>query len=172
MDRYFLYACYGNPAFHSRIDAGYTLVLLGYVTMHHDGTASVASRSTPGKLYHVGKACHCKDAQYKAPQGWCAHKQAFALVRRATQVAAERLANDGQPITPEHGVTAAAAEVIAPMQDAEASVQPLPEAPASVNVYLMINGAQCQLTLRDTCERRLLERLQAVLAAYPAASRQ
>jgi hypothetical protein len=44
----------------------------------------------------------------------------------------------------------------------------LPEAPASVNVRLLIDGRDCQLTLRDRDEGRLLERLQAVLQQYPA----
>ena len=43
----------------------------------------------------------------------------------------------------------------------------LPEAPASVNVRLMIEGRDCQVTLRDSDEGRLLVRLQAVLAQYP-----
>ena len=43
----------------------------------------------------------------------------------------------------------------------------LPEAPASVNVRLMMDGREVQLTLRDTDETRLLARLQAVLAQYP-----
>jgi hypothetical protein len=44
----------------------------------------------------------------------------------------------------------------------------LPEAPASVNVRLQIDGRDCQLTLRDSDEGRLLQRLAAVLAQYPA----
>ena len=44
---------------------------------------------------------------------------------------------------------------------------PLPEAPCSVNCHIMIAGRQVQLTLRDTDEGRLLERLGAVLALYP-----
>jgi hypothetical protein len=46
------------------------------------------------------------------------------------------------------------------------AVQPvtLPEAPCSVNCHITIAGRQCQLTLRDSDEGRLLARLQAVLA--------
>jgi hypothetical protein len=44
---------------------------------------------------------------------------------------------------------------------------PLPEAPASVNCHLLIEGRQVQITLRDTDETRLLARLTAVLAQYP-----
>jgi len=43
----------------------------------------------------------------------------------------------------------------------------LPEAPASVNCHILLDGRQVQLTLRDTDESRLLERLAAVLKQYP-----
>ena len=44
---------------------------------------------------------------------------------------------------------------------------PLPEAPASVNCHITIAGRQVQLTLRDSDEARLLERLAVVLAQFP-----
>jgi hypothetical protein len=44
---------------------------------------------------------------------------------------------------------------------------PLPEAPASVNCHITLEGRQVQLTLRDTDETRLLERLAALLKQYP-----
>src|SRR2546426_12495110 len=44
---------------------------------------------------------------------------------------------------------------------------PLPEAPASINCYITIAGRQAQLTLRDTDETRLLQRLEAVLRRFP-----
>ena len=47
------------------------------------------------------------------------------------------------------------------------ALQGLPEAPASVNCHLTISGRQVQLTLRDSDEARLLQRLAAVLQQYP-----
>jgi hypothetical protein len=47
--------------------------------------------------------------------------------------------------------------------------QGLGEAPASVNCHITVAGRQVQLTLRDSDEGRLLERLQAVLAQFPVA---
>src|SRR5262249_45677006 len=44
---------------------------------------------------------------------------------------------------------------------------PLPEAPASVNVHLELAGRQVQLTLRDSDEGRLLQRLEAMLQRFP-----
>ena len=43
----------------------------------------------------------------------------------------------------------------------------LPEAPASVNVYVEISGRKVQVTLRDTDETRLLARLDALLQRFP-----
>jgi hypothetical protein len=50
-----------------------------------------------------------------------------------------------------------------------APMAPLPEAPASVNCYLTIDGHRCQVTLRDGNETRLLTRLGALLAQFPQA---
>jgi hypothetical protein len=49
-------------------------------------------------------------------------------------------------------------------------VATLPEAPASINVRLMLHGRECQLTLRDSSEERLLARLATVLARFPVES--
>jgi hypothetical protein len=49
----------------------------------------------------------------------------------------------------------------------QATPQPLPEAPASVNCHITVAGQQIQLTLRDTDERRLLARLEKLLEGYP-----
>jgi hypothetical protein len=48
---------------------------------------------------------------------------------------------------------------------------PLPEAPASVNVHVELAGRQVQLTLRDSDEGRLLQRLEAVLQRFPVAAK-
>jgi hypothetical protein len=45
----------------------------------------------------------------------------------------------------------------------------LPEAPASANCHITIEGRQVQLTLRDVDETCLLARLTAVLKQYPPA---
>ena len=43
------------------------------------------------------------------------------------------------------------------------NVSPLPEAPASVNVRVLISGHETQITLRDSSEDRLLNRLHTLL---------
>jgi hypothetical protein len=54
----------------------------------------------------------------------------------------------------------------APKADAPATG--LPEAPASCNVYVTLAGRKVQLTLRDSDETRLLQRLEALLTRFPA----
>jgi hypothetical protein len=77
----------------------------------------------------------------------------IAILRRATQCASAQ-------------AKALDAPAAAPKQPAVASVG-LPEAPASVNVYVEIGGRKVQVTLRDMDEQRLLVRLEALLARYP-----
>ena len=58
-----------------------------------------------------------------------------------------------------------------PSADAPASPPaptPLPEAPAAVNVPMVISSRQVQLTVHDSDETRLLARLEAVLQHFPA----
>jgi hypothetical protein len=62
---------------------------------------------------------------------------------------------------PQATVAATVAQVPAEAQ------APLPEARASVNVRLTIAGRECQLTLRDHDEVRLLARLEEVLQRFP-----
>ena len=40
---------------------------------------------------------------------------------------------------------------------------PLPEAPASINLKVQLDGYETQITLRDSSEARLLDRLHALL---------
>jgi hypothetical protein len=70
-----------------------------------------------------------------------------------------------------YGIARRAAELVGPEPEVPvaATVAPaaLPEAAASVNCHIMLEGRQVQITLRDTDETRLLERLTAVLRQYP-----
>jgi hypothetical protein len=44
----------------------------------------------------------------------------------------------------------------------------LPEAPASANAYVLMNGHRIQITLRDYHEETLLERMAKILERFPA----
>jgi hypothetical protein len=137
-------------AVNGRVEAAAKLVLLNDVTPQEDGTILVGSSSDPGTQYRlVGDTCECQDWRHgKAPGGWCQHRIAAGIQKRVGEVLAKP---EDYP----------APEVVQPAYN-------LPEAPASINVRLEIGGRECQLTLRDTSETRLLERLQAVLEHYPA----
>jgi hypothetical protein len=145
---------------HERISCAVALVKAGAVletdTPH---IWSVASASTPGKEYTVNGSCNCQDAQYRAPQGRCKHMLATMLARKTLKLM------QGQD---EHAQVEAPApqERSAPANQHAISPQHH-EAPASVNCHIMLEGRQVQLTLRDTDESRLLQRLAAVLKQYP-----
>jgi hypothetical protein len=152
---------------HSRLAKALAIVEAGGVTIHPNGIASVTSQGCPGKHYVVAKVCQCPDVT-KAPSAMCKHLLGVMLQRRATAVAAQRIANGCEPITMEHGVTPGAVEVIAPTEP-QTPVAPLPEAPASANAFIVISGHKVQVTLRDHDEGKLMARMAAVLAQYPAA---
>lgn len=129
------------PDLNGRLTQATKLALLDDVELHDDGTATVHSASDPTRHYRIAQGtCTCRDWEH-APEHLCQHRLAAGLVRKA------------------HALLPPTLEAAAP--------QPLPEAPASVNVRLQIDGRDCQLTLRDSDEARLLARLQAVLAQYP-----
>jgi hypothetical protein len=130
------------PECTSRIDSAVKLVLLGEVTLHADGTATVGSCTDPTRSYTVNGCCDCQDFA-RAPGQLCKHRLAYGIARRAAELL---------PSSP---------EVIPPAS------APLGEAPASVNCHIMLEGRQVQLTLRDTDEHRLLARLTTILRQYP-----
>lgn len=148
-----------DKSVHGRIDAAQAIVLAGDVKLLDDGTTTVASQSNGTTQYFVvNGTCTCKDFP-RAPQGFCKHRLASAIAKRTSQaraIAEERMASEEEPSDMAEG---------APTQ-----AQPLTthsEAPASVNVRVMINGREVQVTLRDSDEARLLARLQVLLAQYP-----
>jgi hypothetical protein len=141
-----------HPILRCGLDKAFALVASGAVFPEDDGTsAMVQSQSDPTQYHPVNGACDCKAAQYhEAP---CAHRLAFRLYQKVC----DRLAAEEERYTVD-------LETPAPP---EAPAAPLPEAPASVNVRLVVAGRDVQWTLRDTDEERLAVRLDALLARYP-----
>jgi hypothetical protein len=136
---------------HGRLERATALVLSGGVWVEEDGSTTHV-RCTNG-FYTVNGHCPCPD-HARALDGYCKHRLAKALYRRASEVLLEAAP----------AVSTALDAAPAPSQPTQA---PLPEAPASVNLHLEIEGRQVQLTLRDSDEGRLLARLEAVLQRFP-----
>jgi len=144
------------PECNGRVDKAVAIVLNGDVELLEGGKAKVASQSNGTTEYVVcNGTCECKDFS-RAPSGWCKHRIAAGIQKRAQALVQKKLAGT-------NGQAEAASQPAQP----ETPTAPLPEAPASVNVHLMIGGRQVQLTLRDTDESRLLARLDTVLQRFP-----
>jgi hypothetical protein len=132
-----------------RLEGAVRLVLAHDVTRLDDGTIEVGSSTDPLKTYHlVGTTCQCRDfVDGKAPEGWCRHRIAAGIDKRVREVLAAEVPRNTET----------------PLESLGIPRDPLPEAPASINLRAMIGGFETQITLRDTDESRLLARLEALL---------
>jgi hypothetical protein len=139
-----------HPILADALGRAHALLLDGKVFPCEDGlSAEVGSSTDPAVSYLVNGSCPCAASQFHAEP--CKHRLAFRLYQRVV----DHLTAEEECYT----VDLAPEEVPPPV--------PLPEAPASVNVRLLIGGRDCQLTLRDTDEVHLLARLEAVLGRFP-----
>jgi SWIM zinc finger len=127
------------PECSGRVDSAVKIVLAGDVDLQADGTAKVASQSKGTTAYHVVNGqCDCKDFA-KAPHGFCKHRLAAAIARRAQElVKAKVAAPEGHAEAPSH-----------PTQPEPPTV-PLPEAPVSITLKATLNGHEVMVTLRGT----------------------
>jgi hypothetical protein len=175
------------PQCNGRVEKAVAIVLNGDVTLLEDGKARIASQSNGTTAYFVvNGSCECRDFP-KAPSGWCKHRIAAGIQKRATAYAKHKLAqldggSNGQAETPTQPAPAQRPAALslatqadidqcvhASVQEAHTTLQPaLPEAPASVNCYVTLAGRKVQVTLRDSDEQRLLERLETLLQRFPA----
>ncbi len=74
-----------------RIEKAVAIVLAGDVELLPDGTAKVASQSNGSTAYFVVNGeCSCKDYP-KAPQGFCKHRLAYGIHKRAYTLAKAKL---------------------------------------------------------------------------------
>jgi hypothetical protein len=152
------------PECHGRVDSAVKMVLSGDVELLADGKAKVASQSNGTTTYHVVNGeCTCKDFP-KAPQGFCKHRLAYGIHKRAYTLARAKLEQLGGA---QNGTDHLQAEQPQVQPQSEA-VSTLPEAPASCNVYVTLAGRKVQVTLRDSDEQRLLARLDTLLQRFPA----
>ncbi len=74
------------PECSGRVDSAVKLVLANDVELLADGTVKVGSQSSGSTTYHVVSGeCSCKDFA-KAPHGFCKHRLAAAIARRAQEL--------------------------------------------------------------------------------------
>jgi hypothetical protein len=82
------------PECNGRVDSAVKIVLNGDVELLADGKAKVASQSNGQLTYRVVNGeCDCRDFA-KAPQGFCKHRLAYGIFKRARTLA--RTAVEGQ----------------------------------------------------------------------------
>src|SRR5262245_2843768 len=149
------------PECSGRVESAVKIVLAGDVELQADGTAHVASQSNGSTAYHVVNGhCDCQDFA-KAPHSLCKHRLSAAIVRRAQELTKQRLEQ-------RHGTSEPPTEH-SQVQPQSETVPTLPEAPASANCHILMEGRQVHVTLRDTDETRLLTRLATLLRQYPLA---
>ena len=75
------------PECNGRVEKAVAIVLNGDVDVQADGTARVASQSNGTTAYFVvNGSCECKDYP-KAPQGFCKHRLAYGIHKRAYTLA-------------------------------------------------------------------------------------
>ena len=153
------------PECSGRVESAIKIVLAGDVALQADGSAHVASQSNGNTAYQVVNGhCDCQDFA-KAPHNLCKHRLSAAIVRRAPELAKAQLAqldnmtNSTSQPSPEPSQ----------VQPQGETPPALPEAPASANCHILMEGRQVQGTLRDTDETRLLTRLATLLRQYPLA---
>jgi hypothetical protein len=70
---------------HERLHRAAALVETGQVWLDEDGVHGQVRSSDGVTWYHCNASCECKDAQYRAPEGLCAHRLAVGLYRRAVE---------------------------------------------------------------------------------------
>src|SRR5262249_18403507 len=122
------------PQLNGRVEKACKLVLQGDVDLRPGDKALVHSLSDPSKTYTLEPGhCTCPDFP-RAPDFLCAHRLAAGFQRKLSELLP----------TPE-------------------PVPALPEASASANCRIVVAGVDVQITLRDTSEQRLLQRLEELL---------
>jgi hypothetical protein len=89
------------PECNGRIEKALALVLAGDVQTMGDGTARVASQSNGQTIYHIVNGhCDCRDFA-QAYEGWCKHRLAHAIAKRAYPLAKAKLDAASRPAAAE-----------------------------------------------------------------------
>jgi hypothetical protein len=143
-------AYHALPACNGRIDKAVQIVLADDVVLFEDGRATVGSQSDAGLHYVVNDACECPDSD-KAPDGWCKHRLAASIYKGAIALVQERRAQQEPPQGQEQGHTWQSAQ-----------------APSSCTLKWQVGGIELMLTLRDSTDEALFQRIKRVLPRIEA----
>lgn len=149
------------PQCNGRVEAAVKLMLAGDVELLADGTAKVASQSNgTATYYQVNGECQCKDFPRAPHGGMCKHRIAYGIAKRAQALASKEV----QALDVPASIEAAQEEA----QPAAAPAATLPEAPASANAFVMLDGHRVQITVRGHTLAGVLTEIRTVLAQFPA----
>lgn len=88
------------PECNGRVESAAKIVLAGDVELLPDGKAKVASQSNGSTQYFVvNGTCECLDFK-KAPHGFCKHRLAYGILKRASALFKNRIAQLDTPHPP------------------------------------------------------------------------
>jgi hypothetical protein len=130
-----------HPEREGELARAHALIMHGMVLPSDDDPTTGQVLSSDGEKRYTGNGtCDCQAGQHGRA---CKHLQSWRLY----QYVARKVE------------AASTAEVV----HVDTKNLPLPEAPASVNLKVLIGGHETQITLRDSSEARLLDRLHTLL---------
>jgi hypothetical protein len=132
-------------AVNGRIEKAVAIVLNGDVEILADGKAKVASQSNGTTQYVVCNwTCECRDFA-RVEGGWCKHRTAAAIHKRAYALAKQKLAQLDSAST---GQAEAPSQPAQPEASPAVTSTPLPEAPVSITLKATLHGHEVLVTLR------------------------
>jgi hypothetical protein len=161
-----------QPELNGRPASAAKLILTNDVTLLDDGTAHVASGSNPALVYTVTKQwCECVDFTNE-PAHTCKHRLAFEY---AWTLHAQGLwvNPDGSLPGEDDAMAEHDDDPVQPHATPRAFPAPPPAAPRQTEVPIIaefalpVGGLVVSLKLCDTDDVRMMERILALMAAYP-----
>ena len=138
---------------YDRLSKAMDFVLSGQVTLHEDGTATVKSGS---HAYQILDECTCQDSQHRSR--YCKHYLAVRIMREALSQFSD---DTGEAKRPQ--VDEAADQAAQPEPPAQLQAWACAQAPSACTLKWTINGIGLVLTLRDSTDQRLFNRIGKVL---------
>src|SRR5215471_7710392 len=157
------------PACNGRVDKAVAIVHAGDVELLPDGKAKVASQSNGTTQYVVcNGTCECRDFA-RVEGGWCKHRTAAAIHKRAMTLAKLKLAQlDGAST----GQAETLSQPVQPEASPAVTSVPLPEAPVSITLKATLHGHEVLVTLRGVdfaSVKTQIEQASAWLSAHAPA---